>query len=63
MRGVKRQQDYGRRIDRGARSVAALIGLCWPVFVGDGGVGRTLTRSRKPERIAAVAGSARTGIC
>ncbi len=63
MREAKRQQDYGRHIDCGARSVAALIGLCGPVSVGHGGVPRTLTSSRKPETIAAAVGSATTRIC
>jgi hypothetical protein len=63
MRGAKRSQESGSRIDRGARSVATLIGFCWPVFVGHGGIWQTLTSPRKPERIAAVVGSARIRIC
>jgi len=63
MRGVKRWQESGRRLDRDARFAAALIGICGPVVVWHGGVRRTLTSARKPQRIAAVVGSARIRIC
>jgi len=58
-----RSPQSGRRIDLVARSVAALIGLCRPVVVSHGGVRRTLTSPRKPERITAVVGNARIRIC
>jgi len=53
----------GRAAQLSARSITALIGVCWPVSVGLGGDRSTLTSPRKPERIAAVVESARTRIC
>ena len=61
-RGSQEESVVRQMLLRGAQFAAAIMGLFRSVFVGNGPFRRTLTSSRKPERIAAVVRSLEIGI-